>query len=161
MKDEWHRKPLKIKYGAILEDILKLVLSSNKCTKSLPPTLRKVISYLCVRMAPNWNKTPLVLPHLYLNYTLLRDNVSLWIALSFDFAQSLNWTTANMNEMIINILTVGPSSIEITLPTGEMKSLKNWGMDLNGYLVFTINKWSSPMTIVKRNILDIRQPIQP
>ena len=38
-----------------------------------------------------------------------------------------------MNEMIINILTVGPSSIEITLPTGEMKSLKNWGrgMDLN------------------------------
>ena len=32
-----------------------------------------------------------------------------------------------MNEMIINILTVGPSSIEITLPTGEMITLKNWG----------------------------------
>jgi hypothetical protein len=40
-----------------------------------------------------------------------------------------------MNEMIINILTVGPSSIEITLPTGEMITLKNWGggRDLNDF----------------------------
>ena len=70
VKGEWHRKPLKIENGIISKNISKLVLTSNKCTKFLPATLKKVISYLCVRMAPNWNKTTLVLPHLYLNYTL-------------------------------------------------------------------------------------------
>ena len=58
-----------------------------------------------------------------------------------------------MNEMIINILTVGPSSIEITLHTGEMKSLKNWGWAWIS-MFFTSNKCFSPMTIVKKNILD-------
>ena len=72
----------------------------------------------------------------YPTFTLiipLRDNVSYGLPSLLILHSLLNWTTANMNEMIINILTVGPSSIEITLPTGEMKSLKNWGMDLYSF----------------------------
>ena len=46
-----------------------------------------------------------------------------------------------MNEMITNILTVGPSSIKITLPTGEMKILKKLGRAWIS-MVFTSNKWS-------------------
>ena len=60
-----------------------------------------------------------------------------------------------MNEMITNILTVGPSSIKITLPTGEMKILKKLGGAWIS-MVFTSNKWSSFMTIGKE-ILDVNK----
>ena len=65
-----------------------------------------------------------------------------------------------MNEMITNILTVGPSSIKITLPTGEMKILKKLGRAWIS-LVFTSNKWSSLMTIGKKNILDVNKTANP
>ena len=51
-----------------------------------------------------------------------------------------------MNEMIINILTVGPSSIEITLPTFEMISLKNYGLKI--LMFFTSSKCVTPLYIV-------------